>query len=156
VLDASRTHQIPICAHQRVLFAQPQDKPVFDVLHCIREGFTLDEAGRSLLPNAEAHLKSVEAMDRQFSRHPGWLARSRTIADACRFSLKELRYRFPYEISDISGIDLATSDDTATATATATSTPTPSPDPNSVLRALTYRGASSRYDGCIPPSVRDQ
>ena len=59
---------------------------------------TLDEAGRALLPNAEAHLRSRGAMARLFADHPAWLARSRDVADACRFSLRELKYRFPCEL----------------------------------------------------------
>ena len=38
-----------VCATNRVLYAGRRDKPVFDVLHCIREGITLDDAGRALL-----------------------------------------------------------------------------------------------------------
>jgi error-prone DNA polymerase len=94
-LDAARTHTVPLCATNRVLFAKPADKPIFDVLHCIREGKTLDEAGRELLPNAEAHLKSEQEILRLFSLHPDWIARARVVADHCRFSIKELSYRFP-------------------------------------------------------------
>ncbi len=52
-LDAARIHGVPLCATNRVLFAKPEEKPIYDLLHCIREGKTLDEAGRELLPNAE-------------------------------------------------------------------------------------------------------
>ena len=55
----ARDLAVPVCATNRVLYARREDKPVLDVLHCIREGVTLDEAGRALLPNAEAHLKSA-------------------------------------------------------------------------------------------------
>ena len=126
---------VAVCATNRVLFAHPRDKPVFDVLHCIREGTTLDEAGRALLPNAEAHLRSRAAMERLFADHPAWLARSRDVADACRFSLRELDYRFPCEL-DAPAFPGETADQ--------------------ALRRLTYEGAGSRWPGGAPPKVVEQ
>ena len=85
----SRRHGIPIVASNAVLYARRRDKKVQDVLHCIREGVTLDQAGRALAPNAEAHLKSEPEMRRVLAQIEGrdaWLARSRVIAEACRFS----------------------------------------------------------------------
>ena len=70
VLEAERTFGRPVVATNRPLFASPEDRPVLDVLTCIREGTTLDAARRRLLPNAEAHLKGEAAMRRVFSRHP--------------------------------------------------------------------------------------
>ena len=126
-----RDFGIPVCATNRVLFGHPEDKPIFDVLHCIREGVTLDDAGRALLPNAEAHLKSSAEMTELFALHPSWLSRARDVADACRFSLRELNYRFPFEIET-------------------------SETPDAALRRLTYEGALVRYPHGIPSSVRAQ
>jgi error-prone DNA polymerase len=144
-LDASRIHAVPLCATNRVLFAKPEDKPIFDLLHCIREGKTLDEAGRDLLPNAEAHLKSEEEILRLFSLHPDWIARSRAVADRCRFSIKELSYRFPYEISDLVDRDF-----TAAATGAVPETA------DEALRRLSLLGASERYAGAVPDKVQAQ
>ncbi len=132
--DAARTVGLSLCATGRVLFAEPADKPVLDVLHCIREGTTLDAAGRDLLPNAEAHLRSDEEMVKLFGNHPAWIARSRTIADACRFSLSELRYDFPSH------------------------DPADPRHPDVRLAELTWAGAESRYaaSGGVPESVRAQ
>ena len=134
----SRDLEVPVCATNRVLFARREDKPVFDVLHCIREGVTLDDAGRALLPNAEACLKSETEMLRLLGTvaHPervGWLARSREIAEACRFSLRELEYRFPSEMGE-----------------------GPENHPDAVLRRKTYQGASVRYPHGVPEAVRIQ
>jgi error-prone DNA polymerase len=142
-LDAARIHGVPLCATNRVLFAKPEDKPIFDVLHCIREGKTLDEAGRELLPNAEAHLKSEEEILRLFSLHPDWVARTRLVADHCRFSIKELSYRFPYEISDLVHRDFHNPDH-LTETA------------DQALRRLTEQGARDRYAGNVPEKVATQ
>ena len=142
VLDASRTHGVPICATNRVLFARPGDKPILDVVTCIREGKTLDEAGRELLPNTEGHLKSEEEILRLFSLHPDWIARSRFVADRCRFSMKELSYRFPYELSDLVHRDFRGEVGESAVQA---------------LARLTWEGARVRYgEGGAPPKVREQ
>jgi error-prone DNA polymerase len=150
-LDAARTHAVPLCATNRVLFAKPSDKPVFDVLHCVREGKTLDEAGRELLPNAEAHLKSEEEILRLFSLHPDWVARTRAVADHCRFSIKELSYRFPYEISDLVDRDFRHPDGKAGKTGETA---------DEALRRLTELGARDRYAAGtyddVPAKVRVQ
>ncbi len=142
VETAARTYGVPICATNRVLYARACDKPLLDVLYCIREGKTLDEAGRELAPNAEAYLKSEEEISRLFSLHPEWIARSRFIADRCRFSMKELAYRFPYEISDLVHRDFARGGDGEN-TETA----------QDALRRLTYEGAHARYGESIPEKV---
>ena len=127
---------VPVCATNRVLFAIPEDKPVFDVLCCIREGKTLDESGRALLPNAEAHLKSRDKMQRLFVDHPSWLARSREIADACQFSLRELKYRFPSD----HGEEVTARGET----------------PDEAVRRLTYSGARARWPEGVPERVAEQ
>jgi error-prone DNA polymerase len=124
-----------VCATNRVLFADPHHKPVFDVLHCIREGVTLDEAGRALVPNAEAHLRSREAMQRLFADHPAWLARSLEVADACRFSMRELKYRFPCELDAPAH---------------------PGETPDEALRRLTYAGSLRHWSSGPPPKVAAQ
>jgi error-prone DNA polymerase len=146
-IDAARTHGVALCATNRVLFARPADKPLFDVLHCIREGKTLDEAGRELLPNAEAHLKSEEEILRLFSLHPDWVARTRAVADRCRFSIKELSYRFPYEITDLVDRDFQNAGALAGA---------PKETADEALRRLTERGAGERYAGDVPGKVAAQ
>src|SRR5580704_7853032 len=123
-----RDFGVPLCATNRVLFARREDKPVFDVLHCIREGVTLDDAGRALLPNAEAHLKSNSEMGALFADRPAWLARGHDVADACRFSMRELEYRFPFELET-------------------------SETPDAALRRLTYEGAHVRYPRGVPGKV---
>ena len=147
-LDAARVHGVALCATNLVRFAKPEDKPIFDVLHCIREGKTLDEAGRELLPNTEPHLKSEEEILRLFSLHPDWVARSRAVADRCRFSIKELSYRFPYELTDLVDRDFRNPDahDGHREPETA----------DRALRRLTEVGARERYQGGVPPKVAAQ
>jgi error-prone DNA polymerase len=139
--EASRAHGVPICATNRVLYARPEDKPVLDVLQCIREGKTLDEARRALLPNAEAHLKSDQVILHLFALHPEWTARSRFVADRCLFSIKQLSYRFPYELTDLVHRDFRGEiGETAL----------------QALTRLTAQGARERYGDLVPAKVQEQ
>lgn len=131
----ARTFGVAGCATNRVFFSVPEHKPIFDVLRCIRENGTLDDAGRALLPNAEPHLKSPEEMQRLLGKHPAWLERPREIAGACRFSLRELEYRFPSEV------DAPTREDET---------------PDQALRRLTYEGARGRWPKGVPERVAAQ
>lgn len=89
--------QVGIVATARPLYHDPARKRLADVLCCIRNKTTLDEAGPLLSPNTEASLQPVERMGRIFRDQPGWLRATTEIADRCTFSLSELRYRFPAE-----------------------------------------------------------
>ncbi len=131
----ARETGVAVCATNRVLFAAPEDKPVFDVLHCIRQGVTLDEAGRALPPNAEAHLRSPAVMAQLFADHPEWLARSLVVAGACRFSMRQLDYRFPCELE---------------------APAFPGETPDQALRRLTEVGARRRWPEGVPAGVAAQ
>ncbi|HEY5412220.1 MAG TPA: error-prone DNA polymerase, partial [Caulobacteraceae bacterium] len=81
----------------QVLFHQPERRRLQDVLTCVREGCTIDEAGRRLEANAERFLKPAAEMARLFQGHEDALERTLEIAEACRFSLSELKYEYPDE-----------------------------------------------------------
>ncbi len=132
-LLANQSLDIPIVLHNSVRFATAEHKPVLDVLQCIREGTTLDAAGRSLLPNAEARMKSSDEMLDVYPDHLEWVDRAREIANACRFTMKELSYRFP-------------SDDELL----------PGESADQALRRLTYEGSKTRYPNGLPSSVEAQ
>src|SRR3984957_13202858 len=72
-------------------------RPRLDVVTCIREKCTFSEAGFRLAVNAERHLKAPDEMARLFKNFPDAIARSIAIAQACRFSLSDLRYEYPDE-----------------------------------------------------------
>ena len=55
------------------------------------------EAGFRLAVNAERHLKPPAEMARLFASFPEAIARTVEIAEACRFSLGELKYEYPDE-----------------------------------------------------------
>lgn len=95
----SKQFSIPLVATNDVHYHYPERRQLQDVLTCIREGCTIHEAGFRLLPNAERYLKSGEEMARLFRHYPEAIMRTTEIAEACRFSLDELRYEYPEEIT---------------------------------------------------------
>jgi len=122
---------LPLVATNAVLYHAAHRRPLQDVLTCIREKCTIHEAGLKLEANAERHLKPPQEMARLFAGHEDALARTIEIADACIFSLDELKYEYPDE---------------------------PVPEgktPQSHLEDLTWEGAAWRFPGGIPEKVRE-
>ena len=122
---------LPLVATGAVLYHAAHRRPLQDVLTCIREKCTIHDAGLKLEANAERHLKPPQEMARLFAGHEEALARTIEIADACTFSLDELKYEYPDE---------------------------PVPEgktPQSHLEDLTWEGAAWRFPGGIPEKVRD-
>jgi error-prone DNA polymerase len=87
----------PMVATNAVLHHHYERRPLQDVLTCIREKTTIDEAGFRLQANAERFLKPPAEMARLFKGHEDALARTIQIAEACPFSLDELSYVYPDE-----------------------------------------------------------
>ena len=87
----------PMMAGNDVLYHGPERRELQDVMTCIREGVTLDQAGLILQPNAERHLKSPAEMARLFAPWPAALARTAEVSARIRFDLSELRYEYPSE-----------------------------------------------------------
>ncbi|MFN3370555.1 MAG: error-prone DNA polymerase [Sphingomonadaceae bacterium] len=88
---------LPLIATNEPLYAAPRDRPLQDVLSCIRLRTTLAAAGRQLLPNAERHLKPAHEMARLFRSHPEALQESLRFLERIRFSLDELAHDYPME-----------------------------------------------------------
>jgi error-prone DNA polymerase len=124
--------KIPAVVTNDVLYHAPQRRILQDVITCIREGCTIDASGFSRERFADRHLKTPEEMERIFARHPEALARTADIADRCRFSLNELRYQYPHEVS------------------------TPGRTPQQELECLTWEGAASFFQNKIPERVKNQ
>ena len=121
--------EVPLVALNDVHYHVRSRKPLQDVLTCIRHGCTVDTAGTRVFPNAERCLKTPQEMALLFAHYPDALARTVEIAARCRFSLDELRYEYPDEL-------------TAEGRTTAEE-----------LRHLTYEGARRRYGTHIPEQV---
>ena len=124
------TCRTPLVATGDVLYHRPERRPLQDVLTCIREHTTVDQAGFRLEANAERHLKPPAETLRLFACYPEALARTLEITDACRFTLDELRYDYPID---------------------------PAPAGLTVqehLAQLTWQGAAERYPEGPPAKVR--
>jgi error-prone DNA polymerase len=87
----------PMIATNDVLYHGPERRPLQDVMTCIREGCSIEEAGLRLEANAERHLKSPAEMARLFSRWPAALERTVEVAERVAFDLSQLHYEYPDE-----------------------------------------------------------
>jgi error-prone DNA polymerase len=88
---------IPLLATNDALYAAPADRPLHDIVTCIREGVTIQTAGRLLAANAERHLKSPEEMARLLRDCPEATEESLRFLGRIDFSLEQLRYEYPHE-----------------------------------------------------------
>jgi len=88
---------VPVLATGDVLYAAPHNRPLHDVLTCIREGVTIASAGTRLEVNAERHLKAREEMARLFRDYPQALSETIRFLDSIDFDLKQLAYEYPHE-----------------------------------------------------------
>ncbi len=122
----------PLVAVNDVHAHVPQRRPLQDVLTSIREHCIIEAAGYRLFANAERHLKSPAEMADLFADHPEALARTIEIAERCRFSLDELRYEYPDELTEAGR------------------------KPQEELVHLTWLGAAARYPDGVPEKVRAQ
>ena len=91
--------QIPLVATNDVHYHEPERRQLQDIVTCIREKCTIYTAGYRLHPNAERHLKPAKEMGRLFRQYPDAIRRTQEIAEACQFSLNELKYEYPEEIT---------------------------------------------------------
>jgi error-prone DNA polymerase len=125
-----RRHGLPLLATNDCLYAAPSDRPLQDVLSCIRLKTDIRDAGRRLAANAERHVKSPAEMARLFRDQPQALAATLDLLERARFSLDELRYEYPDE---------------------------PVPDghtPQQWLQKLVHNAARTRHPDGIPASLQ--
>ena len=90
---------LPMVAAGDVLMHSAQRRKLADVLTCLRMGCTIETLGSRALPHAESRLKSGGEMAGIFADYPAAIRRTLEIADRCAFSLDELSYDYPDEIT---------------------------------------------------------
>jgi error-prone DNA polymerase len=125
----SNAYHVPMVATNDVHYHCHDRRELQDIVTCVREKCTIYNAGYKLHPNAERYLKEEKEMLRLFRQYPDAIAGTQEIADACRFSLDELRYEFPDEIT---------------------------PDgcsPQEQLEMLAWKGAHERYGEVLPEKI---
>ncbi|HVD93018.1 MAG TPA: error-prone DNA polymerase [Vicinamibacterales bacterium] len=93
--DLASAFHVPIVATNGVRFAEPSDRPLYDVLTCIRHKTTLTQAGRRLSCNAERYLKTPAQMSKLFADLPEALAASGELSDRLGYTMADLGYKFP-------------------------------------------------------------
>jgi error-prone DNA polymerase len=91
--------RLPMVATNDVHYHHPLRRELQDVMTCVREKCTIHNAGFRLHPNAERYLKPIDEMLRLFRQYPDAVRQTQVIAEACTFSLDELKYRYPKEIT---------------------------------------------------------
>ncbi|MCV9937742.1 error-prone DNA polymerase [Boseaceae bacterium BT-24-1] len=94
IASATRT---PLIATNDVLYDAPEQRDLQDLMTCIREGTTIDKAGRLLEANAERHLKPPQEMARLFREAPEAIEEIQHLFGRIEFDLKELKYEYPDE-----------------------------------------------------------
>ena len=125
----ARDNGMVILATNLPLYHAAHRRPLHDVMTAIRHKTTVAKAGHLLEPHAERHLKTPEEMARLFAPWPHALAAARDLADACAFSLDELRYEYPEETCP-HGLT-----------------------PQQQLEVLTWEGAAAHYTHGTPEEV---
>ena len=95
LIDLASAFHVPVVGGNGVRFASPDDRPLYDVLTCIRHKTTLERAGRRLSWNAERYLKPPDAMARLFADLPQAVAATRELADRLDYTMANLGYQFP-------------------------------------------------------------
>jgi len=131
-VGAARDAHVRLVATNDAHYHIPERRRLHDVLACVREGTTIDQAGYSLAANAERHLKTPAEMARLFRDYPDAIAATAEIAAACTFSMDELRYLYPELPDAIPGSSQAT------------------------LERLTREGAKKRYPDGVPVKIAAQ
>ena len=95
LLDLASAFHVPVVATNGVRFCAPGDRPLFDVLTCIRHKTDLARAGRRLARNAERYLKPPAEMARLFHDQPAAVSASLELAERLQYTMADLGYRFP-------------------------------------------------------------
>ena len=95
LIDLAGTFHVPIIATNGVRFSDSVERPLFDVLTCIRHKTDLAQAGRKLARNAERYLKPPDEMARLFRDLPAAVSVTETLADRLQYTMSDLGYRFP-------------------------------------------------------------
>jgi error-prone DNA polymerase len=93
----SAVTNVPLLATNDALYATAAQRPLHDIITSIREGTTVQKAGKLLRANGERHLKAPAEMRRLFARRPKAIEASAKLLARIGFRLDDLRYEYPHE-----------------------------------------------------------
>ncbi len=128
--ELANRYKTPLVATNDALYHIANRRPLQDVLICIREHVTIDEAGFRLQRNAERHLKPADEMLRLLKGYEDAVARTLDFVQHCTFNLDDLAHNYPDEAMG----------DGAT--------------PFESLETLTWKGAAERFPQGVSDKVR--
>jgi error-prone DNA polymerase len=128
--EAAGAAKVKLLATNDALYHARERRELQDVVTCIRNGVTLNEAGRLLEANGERHLKSPQEMAELFAAAPEAVAETVRFASRIVFTLDDLKYNYPDEPVP------------------------PGKTPQQHLEDLAWEGAIRRYNRAIPDMVR--
>jgi error-prone DNA polymerase len=123
-------HQVELMASNLPVMHSSERKPLHDVLTAVRHNCSLHEARAYLEPNAQRCLQPLGTLAGTYPAP--LLEQTAKLAEQCVFSLNELRYQYPREISP-EGLE-----------------------PSLYLRQLVAEGAALRYNNKVPATVQKQ
>ncbi len=129
--EISQQLDIPMVATNDVHYHNRERRELQDVLTCIREKCTIYNAGFRLYQNAERYLKPASEMRRLFRQYPEAVDNALKLADACRFSLDELKYEYPEELTSEGRT------------------------PQEELEYLTHQGAKEHFGDEVPKNIAE-
>ncbi|MBO9619764.1 MAG: error-prone DNA polymerase [Niabella sp.] len=137
--DAKRMHRlhqlsllykVPLVAVNNVHYHSPGRRELQDILTCIREKCTIQTAGYKLCQNAERYLKPEKELLRLFRHYPDAITRTQEIVASCQFSLDELKYVYPEELTSEGRT------------------------PQQELEFLTWQGAGEKFGTDVPEKIK--
>ena len=90
LLAMASAYRVPVVATNGVRFAELSDRPMYDVLTCIRHKTTLDQAGQRLHRNAERYLKPPMMMEKLFCDLPDLIGTTHELANRLGYTMMDL------------------------------------------------------------------
>ena len=126
----SKEVRLPLVASNGVLYHDASRRYLHDVLTAIRLRCTVADLGTERPRNGQQYLKSGDELRSLFRNCPAAVERSVELAGRCEFSLDELRYEYPEELSPSGETPLAW------------------------LTQLTWSGARQRFPNGLPDKIR--
>ncbi len=124
----AKTHGLKAVASGNVVMHRRGRRALHDTITAIRHRLPVSRLGQRLGSNGERHLRPQSQLGRLYP--PEMLTETLRIAERCRFSLDELRYEYPEELTPQGHT------------------------PASWLRVLVAEGAARRWPQGVPPSVQ--
>ncbi|HEX4130362.1 MAG TPA: error-prone DNA polymerase [Pirellulales bacterium] len=130
LMERARHERLPLVAAGDVHYHAPDRRSLHDVLTATRLRSTVAASTAEIFANGERHLHAPQQIALRFARCPEAVSRTLEVARRCTFSLDELRYEYPEELSP------------------------PGITPLEYLVELTWAGARERYPQGVPDKVR--